>query len=102
GCQQIRAVSRPMGAASGADGTVRMREGAAAGRCGPSGRASQRPEATRGIGAGSTQSAVAETGLFGNPDLTAFDPTPPAIAGGDLSFAYPGDPARPALDGVSF
>ena len=30
------------------------------------------------------------------------DRTPPAIAVRNLGFAYPGDPPRPALDGLSF
>ena len=91
-----------MGAASGADGTVRMREGAAAGRDACAGRVSQCPEARRSIGTSSTQTVAATTGLDArNPDLPAFDQTPPAIAARNLSFAYPGDPPRPALDGVS-
>jgi len=65
------------------------------------GRASQRPEATRRIGTSSTQTVGAATGMDGT-DVPALEGTPPAIAVRSLGFAYPGDPPRQALDGLSF
>ena len=82
--------------------TVRMREGGGCGRPGRACRASYCPEARRSTGTNSTQSAIA------NPTVgDALEPTEavrprPAIAVQHLSFAYAGDPSRPALDDVSF
>ena len=60
------------------------------------------PRGDRSIGTSSTQTTVGATGLdVRKPDQPAFDQMSPAIAVRNLSFAYPGDPRRPALDGVS-
>ena len=75
---------------------------AAAGRSGCAGRASYCPEARRSIGTNSTQNAVATPASEEWLAPTAEQQSRPAIAVAHLSFAYPGDPPRAALDDVSF
>jgi NitT/TauT family transport system ATP-binding protein len=90
-------------AASGADGTVRMREGCGCGPVAGARRASYCPEATRSIGTSSTQTAAAAPGITSSATATPpADRRRPAIAVTGLSFVYPGPPPRPALDDVSF
>jgi NitT/TauT family transport system ATP-binding protein len=63
----------------------------------------QRPEANRSIGTSLTQTAVHATGLEGaSSDLSALGGSSPAISVREVDFAYPGDPPRPALEGISF
>jgi NitT/TauT family transport system ATP-binding protein len=75
---------------------------AAAGRSGRAYRASYCPEARRSIGTSSTQSAVANPVIGDAVAPAVAERRRPAIAVERVSFAYPGDPPRPALDDVSF